>query len=320
VDDSDKSFRSSKDAVSSSLKVLLGVLGEDKINLDLVTSLLKVVHRIDPENAGLIPTLSWNRFADAAFLLGNSISAEQTSNADRPLSTFTPQLQVIVGEGLIALEASAFPLALGLAFPEQSAAASKIALESIHQVKDKAEAALAELSSMVERGHPLVRKLALDANSSAYAEHGRTQTIAAWSWRLLTLACLGLVGFLGWTAIDVVDASPQASSQLSSREWASIVTHLVVSSAITGIAIFAAKQAAWHRRHSAEAKDMVLRLATVEPFLDEFPADKRLDLLTTLAVPLFASPNLSVGPVNDDGASDSSATLKLMELLISKKP
>lgn len=130
--------------------------------------------------------------------------------------------------------------------------------------KAEVEARVAEIRRMEAESAQLVGAIGLAGTAERYGEEVDDQKRVAnfWRWVTVVLALLAV----GAVIIAVAEKHPVAET---------FAGKLALSAILGGIATYAARQSAYHRRREQQARDLQLELTAFAPFIEPLSADQQ---------------------------------------------
>lgn len=130
--------------------------------------------------------------------------------------------------------------------------------------KADVEARVAEIRRMETESAQLVGAIGLAGTAERYAEEVTDQKADAnfWRWGSVALALLAVVGVI----VAVAEKHPVAET---------FAGKLALSAILGGIATYAARQSAYHRRREQRARDLQLELTAFAPFIEPLSAEQQ---------------------------------------------
>lgn len=130
--------------------------------------------------------------------------------------------------------------------------------------KREVEARVAEIRRMETESAQLVGAIGLAGTAERYGEEVKDQKHVADVWRRVTVV-LALAAVIG-VIVAVAEKHPVAET---------FAGKLTLSAILGGIATYAARQSAYHRRREQRARDLQLELTAFAPFIEPLSAEQQ---------------------------------------------
>lgn len=161
------------------------------------------------------------------------------------------------------------------------------------EARSGAESTLERLTALERQAAELVDVISIEGTATGYARYAQQERKAAWVWSAGAVA-LGLGGFfvILW-ALHGVEAT---------TSWREIITKIVASLTLGGIATYCGNQSSQHRQQERQAKRMELDIAALNPFINNLQKEDQDKIRATFAERMFILAPPST-PILDDAAS-----------------
>lgn len=177
---------------------------------------------------------------------------------------------------------------------------------------ERGEAAIHRLAELKEQAEALVGVVGSTGLAGGYkivANEQRTQADRM-RWAALTFGALAAVV----TLLSIGDGP-------NDFEWGRFATRVAIALAFGGLATYAAKQSSHHRERELLAKKVELELASLDPFLVSFTAERSEEIKGEIALRLFAQPlDREASRRGDRDAIGAGHAIELLREMVAKVP
>lgn len=143
----------------------------------------------------------------------------------------------------------------------------------------KSEELLEGLTNQLDEAKRLVTAIAVAGTSDAYSKEATAQAGIADRWRLVATA-MGMLAFI-FVLVSVFQALRDEPSM------STVILKVTASAAVTGLATYAARQSAHHRRREEAAKRLELHLLAFDPFIELLDDTRQQELRVSIARSIF---------------------------------
>jgi len=169
----------------------------------------------------------------------------------------------------------------------------------------QAKKAIDDLDARKKQAADLVQLTANITVTGDYSERADQERRAANFWRWVTIA---LMGILVVGAIVIVELSLRCDS----IDWKMLLFRYATAVILVLPAAYAMNESSRHRKMELRYRRMQLELASIDPFLETLPKEKRDELKQTLAGRMFAQPE----PAQEKAAIGAKQVFGLLEKTI----
>jgi hypothetical protein len=162
---------------------------------------------------------------------------------------------------------------------------SEASSQSIDQMKaaaqDKTSTILEELNRKLAEARTLVGLVGDTAITGNYQITATKETKEANLWRWITLVVFVLAGVVG--ALALVELANKTIT------WEVALVRVLFGGLVASVAFYTGSESARHRTNGDRAKRVELELASLGPFLEDLPKEKREEIRQALAAKYFAN-------------------------------
>jgi hypothetical protein len=239
--------------------------------------------------------------------IATEIETLQTTFEDK-LATFETQLDS--EKATLATLRTSQATAFDTAEEQRSAAAKERVAKAAEElgdlqksVKTEVEARVAEIRRMETESAQLVGAIGLAGTAERYGEEVYDQQRVANFWRWVTVALASLA--VGGVIVAVAEKHPVAET---------FAGKLALSAILGGIATYAARQSAYHRRREQRARDLQLELTAFAPFIEPLSPEQQEEERVIMTRKTFGKATVVEKHAEEPGSTPLSFLLRRKEM------
>jgi hypothetical protein len=170
---------------------------------------------------------------------------------------------------------------------------------ALAQAKREVESRVNEIRRMEQESAQLVGAIGLAGTAERYGEEVEEQKKVADNWRRATVV-LALLAVLG-VIVAVAEKHPAAET---------FAGKLALSVILGGVATYAARQSANHRRREQHARDLQLELTAFAPFIEPLSSEQQEEERVIMTRKTFGKTTSSIAPEEEPGPTPLSFALQ----------
>lgn len=215
-------------------------------------------------------------------------------NADAAKHSFDERLNAWTAEANAAIEENRKKVSNGLAEIQNS---SKDQLQAFFAKQDveaelKQEALSNQLRDIIadaESKHAnileLYKLVARDSITGGHKQIADREYSAAQNWRRATIG--SIIATAAWLGYSLFCLEPVTEPEIVF--WLQVAKSVSLTALFISFAVYASKQAALHRVNERKARSFFLQVQAFDPFIENLPEEKRIELKQALSARIFGS-------------------------------